>query len=86
MEASANRLAFQWSPVITLCEAVHYLVNASNCGHCSNVTNNPTVTCIGFSLDSQVCLLSVLTVVCDNTTGNESRYVEVTLRGMFQPL
>ena len=38
----------------------------------------------GFSLDSQICLLAVQTVVGDNITGNESSRVQVILRGMFQ--
>ena len=86
METSANRLVFQWSPVTPSCETVHYLINASNCGQCLNKTNDTTVICTDFAVDnySQVCLLSVQTVVCDNVTGNESSSVQVNLRGMFQ--
>ena len=75
---------FQWEPVEPSCEAIHYLINASNCGHCPNVTNDTTVTCTGFTLDmyDQVCLLSVRTVVCHNITGNESGNIQVTLRGI----
>ena len=82
--ASLSQLVFQWEPVEPSCEAVHYLINASNCGHCPNVTNDTTVTCTGFSLDmyDQVCLFSVQTVVCHNIIGNESGNVQVTLRGM----
>ena len=75
MVASADRLVFKWSSVTTSCEAVSYLINASNCGHCPNVTNDTTVTCTGFSLDSQMC---------GDSTGNESRYVEVALRRVCQ--
>ena len=84
MEANSSQLIFQWSSVGPLCEAIHYHINASNCGHCPGVTNDTTVTCSGFSLDNQVCLLAVQTVVCDNITGNESSRVQVILRGMFQ--
>ena len=83
MEANSSQLIFQWSSVALSCEAVHFYINASNCGHCPNVTNDTTIRCTGFSLN-QVCLLSVQTVVCDNITGNESRRVEVILSGMFQ--
>ena len=85
MEANASQLVFQWESVEPSCEAIHYFINASNCGHCPNVTNNTTVTCTGFFLldmYDQVCLLSVQTVVCGSITGNESRNVQVTLRGM----
>jgi hypothetical protein len=86
MEANANQLLFRWESVAPSCEAVRYLINASNCGHFPNTT----VTCTGFSLDMynqlEVCVLSVLTVVCDNITGNESRSVQVTLRGMSHNL
>ena len=83
-EANASQLVFRWEPVEPLCEAVHYLINASNCGHCPNVINDSTVTCTGFSLDmyDQVCLFSVRTVVCGNIIRNESRSIQVTLRGM----
>ena len=83
MVANAHQLEFQWSSVTPSCEAVHYLINASNCGHCPDVTNDTTAICTDFALDkySQVCLLSVQTVVCDNIFGNESSSVEVNLRG-----
>ena len=85
MEANASQLVFRWEPVEPSCEAIHYLINAFNCGHCPNVTNNTTVTCTDFSLDmyDQVCLLSVRTVVCHNIIGNESRSNQVTLRGVY---
>ncbi len=84
MEANANQLLFQWESVAPSCEAVRYLINASNCGHCPYDTNDTTVTCTGFALDiyDQVCLLSIRTVVCGNITGNESRSIQVTLKGM----
>ena len=83
MEASANRLVFQWNSVTTPCEAVCYAINASNCGYCPDVTNDTTVVCTDFALDeyNQVCLLTVWTVVCDDVTGNESSSVQVNLRG-----
>ena len=85
MEANVNQLRFQWSPV-TSSEDVRYRINASNCGHCPNETNNTTVICTDFTIDmySQVtlCLLSLQTVVCDNVTGNENSSVQVNLRGI----
>ena len=84
MEANFNQLLFQWSSVTPCCKSLRYLINASNCGHCPNVTNDTTVTCTGFSLGSLMCLFSVQTRVCDNITGNESRSVKVNLRGMSQ--
>ena len=84
MVANSSRLIFQWSLVTTSCNAVHFHINMSNCGHCPSITNDITVTCTGLSqLDNQVCLLAVQTVVC-NTTGNESRRVEVIFRSTFQ--
>ena len=84
MEANSSQLIFQWSSVVPSCKAIHYYINASNCGHCPNVTNDTTVTCTSFSLENQICLLAIQTVVCDNITGSESRRVEVILRGMSQ--
>ena len=85
VKANVNQLTFIWNPVTPSCEAVHYLVNASNCGHCPNVTNDTTVICTDFTLGTtsynQECLLSIRTVVC-NITGNESSSVQVNLRGM----
>ena len=83
MEANSSQLIFQWSSVGPPCEAIHYHINASKCGHCPTVTNDITVTCTGFSLDNQVYLLAIQIVVCDNITGNESSGVEVTLKGKF---
>ena len=85
MAANSDELIFQWNTVTPSCEAIHYQINASNCGHCPNVTNDTTITCVDFSLDNQVCLLAVRTVVCDNITGNESRSIQVTLRGTYVP-
>jgi hypothetical protein len=84
MEANVSRLVFQWESVAPSCDSVHYyLINASNCGHCPNITNSTNVTCTGFALDihDQVCLLSIQTVVCGNITGNESSSIQVNLRG-----
>ena len=84
MVANSSQLIFKWGSVATSCEAIHYHINASNCGHCPlSVTNDTTITCFGFSLDNQVCQLAIQTDVCDNITGNESRGVEVTLKGKF---
>ena len=85
MATNSSQLTFQWSSVTTTCEAIHYHINASGCGHCPDVTNDTTISCRDFSLDNQVCLLAVKTVVCDNITGNESRGIQVTLRGMSHP-
>ena len=82
MEANSSRLIFQWSSVSPSFEAIHYLINASdNCGHCPNITNTTTVTCHGVSLDGELCIFALQTVVCDDIIGNESRKVIVTLRG-----
>ena len=85
MEANFTQLIFLWSSSAPYCTAVDYHINSSNCGHCPNVTNDTTVTCSGFSLDSQVCSLAIRTVVCDNITGNESRSIQITLRGRSHP-
>ena len=82
MAANSGQLIFQWSSVDPSCEPVYYHISASGCGHCLNVTNDTTIVCSDFSLDGQVCMLAVQTVVCDNITGNKSRRVEVILRGI----
>ena len=88
MDANSSQFTFQWSKslVSSDCPAARYLIAASNCGHCLNVTNLTTATCTytQLSVDSvegQQCIFAVRSIVCDDVIGNESRSVSVTLRG-----
>ena len=78
---NSSQLTFQWSPVSSTCHAIHYLISASNCGHCPNITSHAMATCAGMFRGIQVCSFTVQTVVCDNITGNESGEVMAMLRG-----
>ena len=90
MEINSTHMTFNWSPVFSTCNAIHYHVTPSNCGHCANVTNSTTVTChsnIGpFRNNQQLCRFAVRSVVCDNIVGDENRRVQVTLRSKLSYL
>ena len=82
MGANFSQLTFQWSSVSSCCPAIRYLIVASNCGHCPNVTNLTTATCTGLSVEGQQCNFAVRSIVCDDVIGNESKNVSAILRGM----
>ena len=90
MEINSTHMTFNWSPVFSTCNTIHYLIISSNCGHCANVTNNTTVTChnniIRPLTNDPMCTFAVRSVVCNNIVGNESRRVQVALRSKFSYL
>ena len=75
---SSRELVFKWSPVATVCRALHYNILSSNCGSCPTTTTNTTVTCTDVPTDGSVCTFAVQTVVCGNITGNVSDSVNIT--------
>ena len=60
-----NQMTFSWSvdlPFFNLYDAMHYSINSSNCGECSNnIIHNNSVTCIDYPQLSQSksCLLMI---------------------------
>ena len=66
-----------------LCEAVHYVINSTNCGICPNITNSTYALCSDLDLTSneRVCSLGVKTVVCDDLVGENSQNIQVITKG-----
>ena len=80
LDINSTHLTFHWSPVSSNCNAVHYCITSSNCGHCPNRVNSTSVTCSGPFINDQLCTFAVQTVVCDNVVGNESNRIQVVIR------
>ena len=55
-------LNFTGRPVASDCPAIHYNINASNCGSCPTTTNHTTVTCTDVPTNG-MCTFAVQTVV-----------------------
>ena len=82
VEAGPSQLIFQWSSVSSSCHVIQYRIVAVNCGQCPNITTNNTASCTGIVIDGHQCMFALRTIVCDDTVGDVSREVSVTLRGM----
>ena len=82
VEANPNQLTFQWSPVLSDCNAIQYHVIASGCGVCPIATKLTTVLCTEISKDGHKCTFAVQTVACNNVTGNRSKTNTVLLQGV----
>ena len=81
-----GRLMLTWlpEPVFLSCPAVHYNINATNCGKCPDTTTSNNVTCI---IDNtitlpQTCTLTLQSVVCGNVLGTYSEPVTVIMKGL----
>ena len=79
---SVNRsmLTFTWDPVAPSCPAIHYVINATNCGTCPTATNSTFITCTNPHLEA-VCNLDVQSVVCDSLVGRTAGSIQVMIRG-----
>ena len=68
-----------------LCEAVHYVINSTNCGICPNITYSTYAMCSDLDLTSseKVCSLGVKTVVCDDLVGENSQTIQVMTKGNY---
>ena len=77
---NVSHLTFSWNEVASNCPSIQYQIVASNCGACPNTTLINEATCTGSYtqlLTSQQCSFAVVTVVCDNITGDVSNSVYV---------
>ena len=81
--ASQNQLVFTLSPGVEPCQAVHYIVNSTNCGSCPTITNSTFFTCENLELTSniKICSLNVITVVCDDLVGETGQNIQITMKG-----
>ena len=76
-----GELHFSWNPVTPMCSAIHYNINASNCGRCPIATNSTSVTCTDVEVDDEeLCNFGVSTVVCSDVIGVQKE-VAVMLTG-----
>ena len=58
---------------------VHYVINQSNCGRCSTVTNYTSVTCTDVPTDESICTFAIQTVICGDTVGHMSNFIAINL-------
>ena len=83
---NSSHLTFTWNSVSPDCQAVHYKVNATNCGQCPNTADSNSVTCtiptnIAFE---QNCVLAVEAVVCGDVSGIPSEPIVFAMKGLFK--
>lgn len=83
--ASQDQLVFTWTPAILSCQAVHYIINSTNCGSCPNITTSTSVTCsdLGLTSNKTVCRLDVKTVVCDDLVSGIGQNIQVITKGIL---
>ena len=79
-----NLLKFNWTAVSN-CVPLLYETSASeSCGACPRHTTVASASCaFNFSHVPGVCGFAVRTIVCDNITGNWSKPINVTLKGIL---
>ena len=86
---NSSHLTFTWNSVSPNCQAVHYKINATNCGQCPSSTSC-SVTCPIYTDTNSVscgisninmlatlpetCAVIFQPVVCDNVSGNQSSF------------
>ena len=66
------------SPAAPDCAAIHYNIEASNCGSCPTTTNHTNVTCSDVHNNS-VCTFAIQNVVCGNISG-DSKILELMIK------
>ena len=86
-EVSNEQLTFSWSPVTTNCPSVHYNINATNCGSCSDrlsvtTSTSSLITCNISSTPPPTCTLTFQTVVCGSILGTISKLVVHLIQGL----
>ena len=85
-QINSSHITFTWNLVSPDCQALHYRINATNCGQCPNTANTNSVTCaiptsIGFD---QTCVLTVKAVVCGNASGIPSEPLVFVMKGLLK--
>ena len=81
--ASQNQLVFTLIPGVETCQAVHYIINSTNCGSCPTITNSTFFTCENLELTSntKACSLNIKTVYCDDLVGETGQNIQITTKG-----
>ena len=72
--SSQNSVSFNWSsPFSLFCPALHYHINASNCGNCSTITNHSTesdsILCTNVQTKASICNFSIWFKFCEVMVG-----------------
>ena len=76
-----SSLILSWDPVEPSCPAIHYTINASNCGSCPVITNETYMTCTNPPLGTS-CDIDIRTVVCDDIVGMNTESIHIIIKGM----
>ena len=81
-QINRHQLAFSWSPIYGVYPAMHYSVNATNCGECPSITYSHTIACnIRSLILPQVCSIAIQAVACNDEHGPTSEQLTVALQG-----
>ena len=75
----SRQLTFSWSPVALECPVVQYVINQSNCGSCSTITNHTSATCIDVPTNKSACTFAIQTVICGDMVGDTSNSLTINL-------
>jgi hypothetical protein len=81
-------LTFSWNPPIVNCPALHYVINSTGCGNCTEsdgfMAFSTEVTCsiATAATDPRMCKFAVKSVICSNISSLFSNQVDVQLKGI----
>ena len=76
---NGSHIVFSWSPpILNYCRVLHYSITSSGCGNCPTTSTYTNITCAEVPMDSSVCRLYVLAVIC-LTMSEICRGVNVTI-------
>ena len=80
---SKDQLIFTWTPGVQSCQALHYVINSTSCGTCTNTTNSTSASCSDFNLTNNetLCSLDVKTIVCGDLVGKNPQNIQVIIKG-----
>ena len=81
-----GQLIFGWNSPIANCPELHYVMNCTGCGNCTDglMIFSTSVTCsvVAAATDPRICRFAVRSVVCSNISGPVSNQVDVQLKGI----
>ena len=75
-----EHLVFWWTETSELEAIDHYIINATNCGVCPNVTILPRANCMNVEANGRRCQFSIRSVICE-IISNASDLISFALNG-----
>ena len=85
-DVKPGELTFRWNPPTVNCSALHYIVNSTGCGNCTDGfrTTSTSITCSVHAIATgrPSCRFAVRSVICSNISSSLSNQVDVLLKGM----